>query len=53
MCADTLGQDREISEKDRGELVEIVKHFRDSWQQKERELLYKDVDYQINIKKNE
>jgi hypothetical protein len=48
-----LGQDREISEKDRAELVEIVRHFRDSWQKKERDLLYRDVDYQISIKKNE
>jgi hypothetical protein len=26
-----------------------VKHFRDSWECKEKELLYKDVEYQISI----
>ena len=32
--------------------MELVKHFRDSWQSKEKELLYKDVEYQISIQKH-
>lgn len=31
VCADTLGSDKEITDKQRATLVELVKHFRDSW----------------------
>ena len=34
-------------------LLQLVKHFRDSWQKKEKELLYKDVNYQVNIRKGQ
>lgn len=44
VCGDTLGQDCEISEADRKFLEDYVKLFAQSWEQKEAELLRKDVD---------
>lgn len=52
VCGDTLGQDREIPEAHRNQLLELVKHFRDCWQKQEYDLLYKDVEYQVRIQKN-
>lgn len=48
-----MGQDCEISPIKRELVLELTKHFRDSWQKKEKELLYKDVNYQINIRKDQ
>lgn len=53
MCADTIGKDNEISIKHRQFLVDLIKHFRDSWEKKEKQLLYKDVNYQISIRNNQ
>ena len=51
VCGDTIGQDRELPEEQREQLMELVKHFRDSWQKQEHQLLYQDVDYQVRILK--
>lgn len=48
-----MGQDCQIDPIKRQLLLELAKHFRDSWQKKEKELLYKDVNYQVNIRKNQ
>jgi hypothetical protein len=34
-------------------LVDLARHYRDCWEKKEKELLYKDVNYQINIKSSQ
>lgn len=44
-----MGKDKEIPEKDRSLLVELTKHFATSWEHKEKELLNRDVEYQISI----
>ena len=53
VCGDTMGQDCEITSEKRQLLLELVKHFRDSWDKKEKELLYKDVEYQISIRQDQ
>lgn len=47
VCADTLGQDCEINEESRKFLEDYVKLFAQSWEQKEADLLKKDIDRQI------
>eukprot|EP00825_Cyclidium_porcatum_P010125 TRINITY_DN1518_c0_g4_i2.p1 TRINITY_DN1518_c0_g4~~TRINITY_DN1518_c0_g4_i2.p1 ORF type:complete len:668 (-),score=196.14 TRINITY_DN1518_c0_g4_i2:102-2105(-) len=47
VCADTMGQDCEITEDNRKFLEDYVKLFAQSWEQKEVELLKKDIDKQI------
>ena len=43
LCADTLGQDKTISEADRKSLDELVKFFAESWSQQESHELKKSI----------
>lgn len=47
VCADTMGQDREISLEDREYLEKFTKLLAQSWEQKERDLLYQDITRQL------
>ena len=52
VCIDTLGQDRPISEEDRKYVEELVKLFANSWQEKEQQLLSKDINKQLELTKD-
>lgn len=44
LCADTLGQECEISEETRQYLEEYAKLYSKSWEEMEKGLLLKDID---------
>jgi len=47
VCADTLGEDREIPEEQRKSLEEWTQFFVDCWQNSEKKQLSQDIDRQI------
>jgi len=47
VCADTMGQDKEISKEDREYLEDFTKLLAKSWEDKEKELLSFDIDKQL------
>jgi len=50
-CADTLGQDRSLSEKECMQLQEFAQHFGNSWTEMEKTQLQKTLDHHLNYLK--
>lgn len=51
VCADTLGQDREITEAEQQLVVDFVKKFKDDSEATELVLLRKDVEEQLDYER--
>ena len=47
VCADTLGQDREINPADRKYIEDFVRLYASAWEAKEKQLLSEDIDRQL------